>query len=50
MMACSDRTLSNSRKTKMNKVVITVTGLRDRTPSKIVYFQEQKAITPEYTV
>ena len=33
-----------------NKVVIKITGLRDQTPSKIVNFHEQRAITSESMV
>ena len=33
--------------TKFHKVVIQITGLIDRTPSKTVNFHEQRAITPE---
>ena len=32
---------------QIHKVVIKITGLRDWTPSKMVKFHEQKAITPE---
>ena len=33
--------------TKLQKIVIKFTGLRDRTPSKMVNFQEKRAITLE---
>ena len=33
--------------TKTHKVVIKITGLIDRTPSKKVNFHKQRAITPE---
>ena len=32
---------------KFHKAVIKITELRDRTPSKIVNFHEQREITPE---